>query len=307
MSRAKIYWMLVAVMFTWGANVPMLKYIGTHVPPVTVTGMRILMAGIAVFIVLKLMNILRKPTKREWGFIVAGSFSNVLLHHLFLNIGLAETSATSGGLILGTGPILTAIAAAIFLKYFPSRLQWLGLLLGISGVTIAVLVGAEGLDTNIGDFYVFISIFSQVLSYMVVSKAARTLDPRVMTAYMMVLGSFGLIVTSLIMEPGGMYEFLDAPPMFWLVFLASGLISTAMGHMIYNYAIGQAGATQSAIFMNLNPLFAMILSSLFLGEILTWRHFVGFILIVAGVMFGSGAAEDLYKKRKNRTAPQTVD
>lgn len=304
MSRAKIYWMLVGVMFAWGANVPMLKFIGTHVPPVTVTGIRILMASLAVFLILKFLKILRLPTKREWKYILVGSLTNVLLHHLFLNLGLAVTSATSGGLILGMGPILTAISAAIFLKYFPSKLQWLGLLLGISGVTIAVLVGSTGLDTNIGDLYIFISILSQVLSYMVVVKAARTLDPRVMTAYMMGVGSIGLIITSLILEPGGMVEFLDAPPMFWLIFLASGLISTALGHMIYNYAIGQAGATQSAIFMNLNPLFAMILSSIFLGEILTIRHIVGFLLIVAGVMLGSGAAEDLYKKHKaKRTTP----
>lgn len=304
MSRAKIYWMLVGVMFAWGANVPMLKFIGTHVPPVTVTGIRILMASLAVFLILKILNILRLPTKREWKYILVGSLTNVLLHHLFLNLGLAVTSATSGGLILGMGPILTAISAAIFLKYFPSKLQWLGLLLGISGVTIAVLVGSTGLDTNIGDLYIFISILSQVLSYMVVVKAARTLDPRVMTAYMMGVGSIGLIITSLILEPGGMVEFLDAPPMFWLIFLASGLISTALGHMIYNYAIGQAGATQSAIFMNLNPLFAMILSSIFLGEILTLRHIIGFLFIVAGVMLGSGAAEDLYKKHKaKRTTP----
>lgn len=304
MSRAKIYWMLVGVMFAWGANVPMLKFIGTHVPPVTVTGIRILMASLAVFLILKFLNILRLPTKREWNYILVGSLSNVLLHHLFLNLGLSVTSATSGGLILGMGPILTAISAAIFLKYFPSKLQWLGLLLGISGVTIAVLVGSTGLDTNIGDLYIFISILSQVLSYMIVVKAARTLDPRVMTAYMMGIGSIGLIITSLILEPGGMVEFLDAPPLFWLIFLASGLISTALGHMIYNYAIGQAGATQSAIFMNLNPLFAMILSSIFLGEILTLRHIVGFLLIVAGVMLGSGAAEDLYKKHKaKRTTP----
>ncbi|OZS77733.1 EamA family transporter [Tetzosporium hominis] len=306
MSRAKIYWMLVGVMFAWGANVPMLKFIGTHVPPVTVTGIRILMASLAVFLILKFLKILRLPTKREWKYILVGSLTNVLLHHLFLNLGLAVTSATSGGLILGMGPILTAISAAIFLKYFPSKLQWLGLLLGISGVTIAVLVGSTGLDTNIGDLYIFISILSQVLSYMVVVKAARTLDPRVMTAYMMGVGSIGLIITSLILEPGGMVEFLDAPPMFWLIFLASGLISTALGHMIYNYAIGQAGATQSAIFMNLNPLFAMILSSIFLGEILTIRHIVGFLFIVAGVMLGSGAAEDLYKKHKAKRTTSVV-
>ena len=67
---------------------------------------------------------------------------------------------------------------------------------------------------------------------------------------------------------------------------------------MYNYAVGQAGPTKAAIFMNFNPLFAMILSAIFLGEILNYRHFLGFILIVAGVMLGSGAAEDMWKKHK---------
>ena len=68
---------------------------------------------------------------------------------------------------------------------------------------------------------------------------------------------------------------------------------------MYNYAIGQAGATKAAIFMNLNPLFALIISALFLGEVLRLNHFLGLILIMSGVMLGSGAAEDLWKKRKS--------
>jgi len=298
MKQWKIYAMLVFVMFSWGANVPLLKYMVETVPPVTLTAFRILTAGLVVLLILWQMKLLRKPTAKEWKYILLGALTNVVAHHYFLNMGLSITSATHGGLILGTGPMLTAISAAIILRYFPSKIQWLGLVLGLSGVAVSILIGSETMGANLGDLFVFLAIFVQVLSFMIVSKAAETLDPRLLTVYMLFIGGLILVVISLIQEPGAIQEFTTTTPTFWVIFLASAIVSTAIGHLIYNYAIGKAGATKAAIFMNLNPLFSLILSALFLGEVLRLNHFLGLTLIVAGVMFGSGAAEDLWKKRK---------
>ncbi|MEK4484638.1 DMT family transporter [Psychrobacillus sp. FSL H8-0484] len=299
MKQLNIYIMLVFVMFVWGANLPILKYLVSVVPPVTLTAFRILTAGLVVLVILWQMKLLRKPTKQEWKYILLGALTNVVAHHYFLNMGLAITSGTHGGLILGTGPMLTAISAAFILKYSPTRIQWLGLVLGLSGVSVSILVGGgESSGANLGDFYVFLAILAQVLSYMVVSKAARTLDPRLLTAYMMMIGSIVLIVISFVQEPGGVYAFSETTPFFWGLFIISAIVCTAVGHLMYNYAVGKAGATKAAIFMNLNPIFSLLLSAIFLGEILNIRHFIGLILIVAGVMLGSGAAEDMWKKRK---------
>ncbi|PZX05916.1 drug/metabolite transporter (DMT)-like permease [Psychrobacillus insolitus] len=298
MKQWKIYTMLLLVMFFWGANVPILKYLVAEVPPVTLTGFRILVAGIVVILILWKMKLIRKPFKHEWKYIFLGTITNVVGHHYFLNMGLSITSGTHGGLILGTGPILTAISAAIILKYFPTKVQWIGLLLGLAGLSLAVLVGSETQGANIGDFYVFLAIFAQVLSYMVISKAARTLNPLLMTAYMMLIGAPIIILISFIQEPGAILAFGETTQKFWWLFIASAIVCTAIGHLMYNYAVGQAGPTKAAIFMNFNPLFAMILSAIFLGEILNYRHFLGLILIVAGVMLGSGAAEDMWKKHK---------
>jgi drug/metabolite transporter (DMT)-like permease len=302
MKQWKIYIMLVFVMFAWGANLPILKYLVTVVPPVTLTAFRVLTAGLVVLVILWQMKLLRMPTKREWKYVLIGALTNVVLHHYFLNIGLSITSGTHGGLILGTGPMLTAISGAIILKYFPSRVQWMGLVLGLAGVSVSILVGGgESNGANIGDFFVFLAIIAQVLSYMVVSKAAKTLDPRLLTAYMMLVGSVVLMVISFVQEPGGITAFSETTPFFWYLFLASAIISTAIGHLIYNYAVGKAGPTKSAIFMNLNPLFSLILTAIFLGEILNIRHILGLFLIIAGVLLGSGAAEDMWNKRKRAT------
>ena len=83
MKQWKIYTMLLLVMFFWGANVPILKYLVAEVPPVTLTGFRILVAGIVVILILWKMKLIRKPFKHEWKYIFLGTITNVVGHTLF--------------------------------------------------------------------------------------------------------------------------------------------------------------------------------------------------------------------------------
>lgn len=301
MNMWKVYAILTSVMVIWGLNLPTLKYLITQVDPVTMTSMRILLAGIVVLIILSVLKLIRLPTRREWKFIVLGALLNVVVHHYFLNMGLMRTTGTNAGLILGTGPVLTAIFVSLILRNYPSKMQWVGFLLGLAGVSFVVLAGEGTGGLALGDVFIFLSILAQVLSFLVISKAAKTLDPRVMTMYMFLIGGVILLVISFIQEPGEIKAFAEAPPIFWLAFAASGILGTAIGHMLYNYSVGQVGPSKAAIFINLNTMFSLLGSVLFLGEIITAHHFVGLFFIIAGVIFGSGAAEDLWKQRKSPT------
>jgi drug/metabolite transporter (DMT)-like permease len=299
----KIYALLTTAMLIWGLNLPLLKYLLLYVDPVTMTAFRLLLAGVAVFIILFAFKLVRLPTKGEWKYIILGALLNVVLHHYFLNMGLFRTSGTNAGLILGTGPVLTAVFVSLILRNYPSKMQWFGFVLGLVGVGSVVLAGGGVVGLAVGDIFVFISILAQVLSFLVISKAAKTLDPRLMTAYMMIVGSLVLLVIAVIQEPGEIMAFAKVPPIFWLGFAASGIIGTAVGHMLYNYSVGKVGPSKAAIFINFNTMFSLIGSALFLGEIITARHLFGLFIIIAGVILGSGAAEDLWKQRKKAKAP----
>lgn len=288
-------------MFMWGINLPVVKYMIEFVDPITLTAFRIMLAGIAVMAILAAMRLLRWPKKNEWKYIGLGALLNVVGHHYFLSSGLSLTSGSNAGLILGTGPMLTAVLVSLIMRSYPSKLQWIGVFVGLAGVSATVLVGNEAASgMNIGDVFVFLSILVQVFSYIVIAKAAASMDPRVLTGYMFVLGSVVLLVISLIQEPGEIQAFKDMPAIFWLGFVFSAIIGTAMGHMLYNYSIGQAGPTKAAIFMNLNTLFSLVGAAVILGEKITSGHIYGLVLIIIGVLFGSGAAEDLLRKRTKR-------
>lgn len=300
----KVYTLLTITMLLWGLNLPGLKYMLTHMQPVTMTALRILTAGIVVFIILGAFKLVRLPTKKEWIYILGGAALNVVLHHYFLNMGLFRTSGTNASLILGTGPVLTAICTSLILRNYPTRIQWLGAIVGFIGIGSVVLAGGDSVSgLKLGDAFIFISILAQVLSFLVIAKAARTLDPRLLTAYMLVTGSLILFVISFIQEPGEFAKFATVPSTFWFVFAASAIFGTAVGHMLYNYSVGQVGPAKAAIFMNFNTLFSLTGSALLLGEIITGRHLIGFVLIIIGVILGSGAAEDIWKKRKAKIEP----
>lgn len=297
----KIYITLLTVMVLWGLNVSIVKLLVEYLPTVTIQALRVMTAGGVVFLILSFMNLLRLPTKRESVFIIGGSLLNVVGHHFYMAKGLEITTAANGGLILGLGPLLSAFLATVILRQVPSILRTIGFLLGTAGVSITVLAGEAGIaGIGIGDFYMFLAIFTQAFSFILISKIAKTLDPRLLTGYMLVIGSVILLVIGMQLEPGGFSQFGDAPGYVWTAFFISAVFATAIGHMTYNHMIGKVGVTETAIFLNLPTLFSLVGAAVILGEELLPAHFIGFIFIVTGVLLGSGAAEEFIRRRRRR-------
>jgi drug/metabolite transporter (DMT)-like permease len=298
-KNLQIYLILTGVMFLWGMNVTALKVIVGNFPPITITSLRVFTAGVSVFIILFFLKKVRMPSRQEWKYILGGAILNVTGHHLFLGIGLKVTSAVNGGLILGMGPLLTALMAILFLGKRLTFVRTLGFIFGGIGVSLTVMAGSTGLSgMSIGDFYVFLSILSQAISFIIISKAAKTLDPRLLTGYMLIFGSILMFFIGLWKEPGGLASLSNGSLGVWSVFFASAIFATAVGHMLYNYAIGKAGPAEASIFLNLNTFLSIMFAAIFLGEHITSSHLLGLIFIVSGVIFGSGALEELLLRNR---------
>jgi drug/metabolite transporter (DMT)-like permease len=297
----KIYMILIVNMIFWGFNVSFVKMIVDHVPPVTATAFRLFVAAATVFLILGMTRRIRLPRKNEWGYMIAASLTSIVSHHFFLAIGLTKTTATNAGLILGMGPLLTVLLSLIFFKKRPTLIASSGFILGSIGVCLTILFGSGKLQgINIGDFEVFLSIFIQAFGFILINKAAKSMDAVLLTAYMLIIASVILFVVSLKMEPTGLASFAEGFSSVWVAFFLSAVLSTALGQMIYNYAIGQVGAATASIFLNLNTLFSVVGAALFLQEAIKPVHFIGFLLIVTGVILGSGTLEALIKQRHKK-------
>ena len=286
-------------MAVWGFNLSALVVLVNSIEPITLTAARIFLAGIAVLVITKLLGIFRLPTKDEWKTILIITIFNVAFHHTFLALGLTRTSGVNAGIILGAAPLVTMVLSIIILRDRISRLRGLGFLLGFIGILTTSLAGAEGLDAvSIGDLMIFLSMFMQAFSFILISKLNPTFDPRLLTGYMLLVGSVFIFIISYIIEG----DLAQLTQLFtWKlgsVFLFSAIIATAFGHMIYNFAIKNVGPTETTIFVNLNTLFALLGASLFLGEPIMKNHYIGLVFILVGVFIGSGTVEYLIGKRR---------
>ena len=279
-------------MVVWGFNVVAIKLLSTEFMPVTISALRIFTAGICVFIILSFMKKVRTPTKRELQFILIGALFNVVGHHYFLSVGLKITSASNGGIILGLGPLLTTLLAIVFLGSSLTIARILGISFGLTGVVMVVLKDGSYSGISIGDLFIFLSIFSQAISFVFISKISKSLDPRLMTGYMLLIGSVFLFLISLVTEPTGLRSLTTGSLGLWILFFTSASIATATGHMIYNFAVGKIGAAETSIFINLNPPFAVIGGALFLDETIVPTQIFGFLFILTGVLLGS----DIWKE-----------
>lgn len=308
MKSIKTYLILIGAMLLWGFNVPVLKIIVEGAPTVTITSLRILTAGIFVFIILSFLRIVRMPRGKEWFYILLGSLLNVVGHHYFLSTGLTKTSAVNSGLILGLGPLLTTFLAMAFLRQMPTMIRFIGFLLGTIGTSLTILGNGDGISSiNTGDFYIFICILSQALSFILISKAAKTLDPRLLTGYMLVIGALILFMLSLLLEPNALQQLKTVSGIVWLLFFGSAILATAVGHMVYNSSIGKIGPAESSIFLNLSTFFSLIGSMIILNEPVTSFHLIGLILIISGVLLGSGSLEEVLLKRRQNRYKEIVD
>ncbi|WP_044893188.1 DMT family transporter [Bacillus alveayuensis] len=304
MSKPILYVSMLLLMMIWGFNVIAIKIIVEYFAPITITAFRILTAGLTVMFIVWIGKEYRNVTKMEWVYIVIASLTGVLGHHFFLAVGLANTTASNAGLILGLVPLMTTVFSVLLLGDHLTISKVLGILLGFFGVAFIVLNGNGRLSSiSIGDLYIFFSVISQAISFIFIKKGTRTLHSRFMTGWMLVIGSVCLFMTSLMLEPKGLSTLQSGTSIVWIIFLGSAVIATALGHSFYNKAIHHLGPGETAIFINLTPFFSLVGSYFFLGEQISLLQLAGFIFILFGVLLGTGVLGNerpkikLHKKR----------
>lgn len=297
----RIYSLLLLVMAIWGFNLSAIAILVQNIEPITLTSVRIFVAGLAVLLATFMLGIFRLPTKKEWKTIFIIMVFNVVLHHSFLALGLTKTSGVNAGIILGAAPLVTMVLSIVFLRDRVTPLRIFGFILGFLGIVVTTLANGEGLaGISLGDGIILLSMLAQAVSFILIGKLNPDFDPRLLTGYMLIIGSVFIFLSAIFIEGNiGQVKMLLEPKLL-AIFLFSAVIATAFGHMTYNFAITNVGPTETTIFVNLNTLFAIIGTAIFLGEKIVGQHYIGLVLIIIGVVFGTGTVDYLLQKKGQR-------
>jgi drug/metabolite transporter (DMT)-like permease len=194
-------------------------------------------------------------------------------------------TAGNSSVLMGAEPLVTSVAAALFLGEHIGPRRWVGFGLGMLGV--ALLNGLL-----LGDFHwaglaaslVFISSFICETVYSIMGK------PLIECAGMMKVLTLALIAGTagnlLIDGPQTLRAAAALPWQSWALVLYLATICTAIGYAAWFLVIRETDVNVAALTIFTQPLAGVAIAALWLREPLHWGQFWGGVAIVAGLIIG---------------------
>jgi drug/metabolite transporter (DMT)-like permease len=283
------YFLLFFPPFVWSTNFIVGKALVGQVPPWTLNTGRFVVSALILLPLLIYGRGWREVPKGFLPALVLMSLTGVFAFNSVLYIGLRYTTAINATLVNSTTPLTTACLAWLLIGEQMTRRRSLGILLSFLGVLWIVSQGSlealYRLSFNPGDVIVF---FATTLwgFYSVMAKRMMTvLSPFVLTAVTTAIGAVFLIPASMV-ELSIEYADITRAPVL-LAFLYLGIFPSFVAFLIWNRSILTFGPSRAALVYNTLPLFAVVLSVIFLGEELMLYQILGGIVIIGGVMIGT--------------------
>jgi drug/metabolite transporter (DMT)-like permease len=280
------YLLLTLTTLFWSGNMVVGRAIRDDVAPLSLAFWRWTIA-LALTLPLALPHLRRQwpQLKRGWRQVVALGLLGVGGFNTFAYIGLQYTSATNAVLLNSFIPVATIALSWAFLKKQLHRVEWLGVLTSLIGVTTIVARGElstlAGLSPNIGDLWMLAAVFVWALYTIGLQWRPAGVDPMLMLAAFTAVGLLAL-------APAYAWEIsqgrlIHATPTALAAIAYTGILPGFVGYVFYNRAVGEVGASKASLFIHLMPVFGTLLSAVFLGEVPQPYHLVGIALIFAGI------------------------
>jgi len=278
----------VAAVF-FGSSVVAVRVAVQEVPPLSLAVLRFGQGGLLLVIVLLLVGT-RDLLHVKWHDLPLLILLGAILFTVFpvtFNASLRLIEASRGALVLATIPLWSALLARIARSERLVPRQVVGVFLSLGGVGLALaergVVGWQGgLGAVAGDGLMLVTALCGAAYGVLAQRAFARYNALTVTTYAMVFGTLFLLPAALVEGLVGVLPQLDRQTVALVVFL--GVFGGALGFFLWTFALSRLTPTQVAVYINLNPLVAMVLAAALIAEHLTLIFVAGFGAVLLGVL-----------------------
>jgi drug/metabolite transporter (DMT)-like permease len=275
----------------WSGNYVIARGISKEVPPVSLAFYRWALASLCIApLALKKFNAEKQVILQHKQYIFWTALTGVTIFNTFIYIAGHYTSAINLALIGTTSaPVFAILLAAIFLKERVGKPRIAGMIICIIGILFLLSHGS--LETlarfrfGKGDVLILISAFTFAIYNTLVRKKPAGISPLVFLFVIFTLGTLCLL-------PFYLFELLHNPAVSWNTHIAVIILYLGIGNSIiaffcWNASIQRLGASGTALFGNLIPIFSTIEAVVFLGEEFTSIHLISGLLVTGGLVIAN--------------------
>ena len=275
-NRFLILLSLLALYIIWGSTYLAMNIALRGFPPFLMAAVRFLVAGVFLYTLLRLRGT-PSPTRKEWlGAAVVGT---LLLAGGNGGVAFAEQWVASGLAAVGLAviPLWTALFAGLWGRW-PTRLEWLGLLIGFAGV-ILLNVGNGVWANPIGAIALLLAPIAWALGS-AWSRHIALPGGLMSSASQMLVGGAVLLVLSLSLREHA--PNLAITQSLWAIgFLI--VFGSLIAFSAYGYLLRHVRPALATSYAYVNPLVAVGLGVLLVGEHFTLLEGIAILITLSGV------------------------
>ncbi len=210
------------------------------------------------------------------------------------NWGIAHSTATNAALLITVEPVAMILLSPWYLGERLSRQGAIGATLTIVGAVVLVVNGIPGVTQKLvphwsGDLVLVLAGVAYASYSLLGRRVLERHAPLGVTIRSLAWGAAALL-------PIAGLEWVSGARPVWTATAASGtlylaVVITALGYVVWNWALARVPAPRAAIFLNVQPIVGALLGVGLLGEPMTVFTVLGGVLVVTGlaVAFGPGA------------------
>ena len=288
--------LLIAPFFLWGTAMVAMKGVIPHTTPLFMAGVRLIPAGMLILIAAAFMG---KPQPRGWAawlWIALFALVDGTLFQGFLAEGLVRTTAGLGSVMIDSQPLAVALLSLWLFQEHIGFWGWLGLGLGVTGISLIGLPDElilhfldSGVNVTIGnwqdlfasgEWLMLLAALSMAVGTVLIRFVCRHADPVSATGWHMILGGLPLWGVSSVVE-SQQWENLGGYDLVALGYAT--VFGSAIAYGLFFYFASSGSLTSLSSLTFLTPVFALLFGNLFLSEVLSPLQWIGVFLTLISI------------------------
>lgn len=297
------YIAILAAHIIWGVNFVVAKVALQEVPPMSLAFVRFALATLLIipFILIskEKMNIDKKDLPQLISIGVLMATLNIALFYL----GLSHTTATTASILTMTIPVASVMAAWWFFKEKIYFFNLFGIFLGLVGAALVIGIPLYIFGTSLfseailGNLLIILASISWVAGAILSKKMLQKYSTLTITTIVFLVGMVTFIFPAAL-------EYFQNPAwpskltflgIFGIVYIA--VLSSTSAYFLFEWGLNKLGVVKADLFQYIEPVIALTLGILLLGEQIRFTFIIGALLIGLGV-YWSTWAKDQHKHHK---------
>lgn len=286
-STLRIHLALLFVSAVFGVNSVTAKIALKEIDPMALVCIRITTAAVILYVLQTLFIKERIRSAKDYLKLAYFSVFGIVINQTLFLKGLSLTTAINATVLVTTIPVVTIVIALIMGREKKSFRKITGSILSFIGVLL--LLGTERIDLNnqffVGNLLVFINAVSFGVYLVIAKDILKRYHPATVTTWTFIFGAIGVMpfgITQAIHLP-----YADISTTAWLCVTFLILFSSVIVYYINSWALQRTTSSTVAGYIYVQPVVATVISTMILGESLTWATVFASLLIFAGVFIVS--------------------